>query len=137
MPRSPRSTVNLSKLGHGAMFKGDKGFIIAGFKDRILIPYGDSADMSYYTRRAKEDMLPNIGHFQKEWTDACKGNLKTSCDFDYAGKMIEMMMLGLVSYRVGEKLQYDGKAGQITNVAAAAQDPLYKRQYRDGWPLNG
>jgi len=137
MPRSPRSSVNLNKLGHGAMFKGDKGFIISGFKDRIIIPYGNSADMSYYNRRPKEDMLPDIGHFQKEWTNACKGNLKTSCDFDYAGKMVEMMMLGLVAYRVGEKLKYDGKTGIITNVSSANDDILCKRQYREGWPLNG
>ncbi len=137
MPRSPRSSVDLNKLGHGAMFKGDKGFIITSFNDRIIIPYGNDADMSYYTRRAKEDMLPNIGHFQKEWTNACKGNLKTSCDFDYAGKMIEMMMLGLASYRVGETLQYNGKTGQITNNEAANNDILCKRKYREGWPLNG
>ena len=48
-----------------------------------------------------------------------------------------MMMLGLVAYRVGEKLEYDGKAGHITNITAAENDLVYKRKYRDGWPLNG
>ena len=38
MPRSPRPYVDLDKIGHGAMFKGDKGFLIADFDTRILLP---------------------------------------------------------------------------------------------------
>jgi len=137
MPRAPRSSINLNKIGHGAMFKGDKGFIIADFNSRMVIPFGDNADMSYYHRRDPKDMLPNIGHFQKEWTNACKGNLKTSCNFDYSGKMIEMMLLGLLSYRTGKDLDYNGKTGHVTNLASAENDILFKRKYREGWVLNG
>ena len=43
-----------------------------------------------------------MGHFQMEWVNACKGDLKTSCNFDYAGTMIETMLLGLVAYRAGK-----------------------------------
>ncbi len=64
-------------------------------------------------------MLPPLGHFQKQWINACKGNLKTSGDFDYSGKMIEKMLLGLVAYRVGKKLEYDGATGKVTNDEAA------------------
>jgi hypothetical protein len=91
--------------------------------------------MSYYNRRAKDRILTPVGHFQKEWTNACKGNLKTSCDFDYAGTMIEMMLLGLVAYRVGKKLDYDGATGRVTNCPEA--NDLLSRKYRDGWTLNG
>ena len=77
-------------------------------------------------------------HYTKlyeEWINACKGNLKTSCDFDYGGKLIEMMLLGLVAYRVGEKLDYDGKAGRVKNNAKANE--LLRRTYRSGWTLHG
>ena len=135
MPRSPKEYVDLKKIGHGAMFKGSKGYLIADFDSRIVLPFGDTADMSYYSRREKDKILPDVGHFQKEWTSACKGNLKTSCDFDYGGTMIEMMLLGLVAYRVGKKLDYDPAAGRVTNSDEA--NALLSRKYREGWTLNG
>ena len=135
MPRSPRNWVDLNKIGHGAMFKGSKGYVIADFGSRLVIPFGDDANMSYYDRRPKDKMLPNVGHFQKEWTRACKGDLKTSCDFEYGGTMIELMLLGLVAYRTGKKLDYDPAAGRVTNSSEA--NDLLKRQYREGWTLNG
>jgi predicted dehydrogenase len=135
MPRSPRDWVDLNKIGHGAMFKGSKGYVIADFSSRLIIPFGDNADMSYYDRRPKDKMLPDVGHFQKEWINACKGDLKTSCDFDYGGTMIEMMLLGLVAYRVGKKLEYDSAAGRVTNSDEA--NALLRRKYREGWTLNG
>jgi predicted dehydrogenase len=135
MPRSPRNYVDLKRIGHGAMFKGSKGYLVTDFDSRLIIPFGDSADMSYYDRRPKDKMLPNVGYFQKEWINACKGSLKTSCDFDYSGTMIEMMLLGLVAYRVGKKLDYDATTGRVTNSDEA--NALRSRKYREGWTLNG
>ncbi len=135
MPESPREYVKLDAIGHGAMFKGDKGLLVCDFTTRILLPYGDDADLTYFNRRAKEDVIAPMGDFQHQWINACKGSLKTACDFDYAGYMIEQQMLGLVAYRVGKKIQYDGAAGKVTNSPEA--DALLKRTYRDGWVLNG
>jgi len=45
------------------------------------------------------------------------------------------MLLGLVAYRVGKKLDYDGAAGRVTNSPEA--NALLSRQYREGWTLNG
>ena len=76
-----------------------------------------------------------LGGFQEEWVKACKGDLKTSCDFDYNGRMTETMCLGLVAYRVGKKIQYDGKTGRVTDNAEA--NALLSKKYREGWTLNG
>ena len=135
MPPSPVDSVDLNKIDHGVMFKGANGFLIAGFDKRILIPFGDKADMRYYNRRPADKILAPMGGFQQQWIDACKGGLKTSCDFDYNGRMIEMMLLGLVAYRVGKSLDYDGANGRVTNSPEA--NDLLKRQYRKGWTLNG
>jgi hypothetical protein len=135
MPRSPKGYVDLNKIGHGAMFKGSKGFVIADFDSRLLLPYGNDADLTYYNRRDDDEVIPDMDHFQKEWTNACKGDLKTSCDFDYGGKLIEMMLLGMVAYRVGEKLDYDGARGRVTNSSEG--NDLLSRKYRSGWTLNG
>ena len=134
MPRSPKSYVDLKKIGHGAMFKGSQGFLVADFDSRVLLPYGKAADMTYYKPRASEGLIAPLGHFQEEWIDACKGDLKTTCNFDYGGKLIETMLLGLVAYRVGKEIKYDGATGK-TNDAKA--NDLLSRKYRPGWKLNG
>ncbi|MHC4346236.1 MAG: Gfo/Idh/MocA family oxidoreductase [Planctomycetota bacterium] len=135
MPQTPKGYIDLSKIGHGVMFKGSQGFLIADFGSRVILPYGKEADMTYYKPRPKDELIPALGHFQKEWTNACKGDLKTSCDFDYGGTLIEQMLLGLVAYRVGKKLDYDGAAGRVTNSDEA--NALLSRKYRSGWTLDG
>jgi hypothetical protein len=99
------------------------------------LPYGQGADMTYYRGRAADKLLAPLGGFQEEWINACKGSLKTSCDFDYGGKLIEMMLLGHVAYRVGKAIEYDGANGRVTNSPEG--DALLRRQYRKGWTLNG
>ena len=135
MPQPPKDFIDLSKIGHGVMFKGSQGFIVADFGSRLVLPYGKAADMTYYKPRCRDELIPPLGHFQKQWTAACKGNLKTSCDFDYGGTLIEQMLLGLVAYRVGGKLEYDGAAGRVTNSAEG--NDLLGRKYRGGWTLDG
>lgn len=138
MPRSPKSSIDLTKIGHGAMFKGTKGFIIADFDSRMIIPFGDDADLSYYKPRKKEDQYADIGrgNFQKQWFDACRDPSKpTACDFGYSANMIEMMLLGLVAYRTGKKIQYDGKTGTSPDTPEA--NAFMKKEYREGWSIDG
>ncbi|HTM47665.1 MAG TPA: Gfo/Idh/MocA family oxidoreductase [Bryobacteraceae bacterium] len=82
--------------------------------------------------------------FQQDWLDACKGksnsvkhgtSSKTHCDFDYAGTMMEQMLLGLVAHRVGKQLEYDPAAGRVSNSPEA--NGYLKRQYRTNWKLDG
>jgi hypothetical protein len=135
MPHSPPNC-NLKQIGHGAMFKGSKGFVVCDFTSRMILPFGDNADFTYYKPRKKEDLLPSIGEFQQQWIDACKDpSRKTACDFEYSGNMIEQMLLGLVAYRVGKKIEYDGATGKVTNCPEANQ--YLSRHYRDGWTING
>lgn len=84
------------------------------------------------------------GDVQLDWIDACKGksnnvvngtSTKTHCNFDYAGTMIEQMLLGLVAHRAGKKLEYDPATGRVTNMNEA--NDYLKRTYRPNWTLNG
>jgi predicted dehydrogenase len=136
MPRAPKPFIDLTKIGHGAMFTGSKGFIIADFESRMIIPFGDEADMTYYKPRNKESLIPPVGHFQKQWLDACREpSKKTACDFGYSADMIEQMLLGLVSYRVGKKIQYDPKTGTSPDTPEA--NVFMGKEYRPGWSLDG
>jgi hypothetical protein len=135
MPASPVRYLDLHKIDHGALFEGSKGCLASEFTSRALFPYGNQPDLTYYKARPKAELLPPLGNFQKQWIDACKGSLKTACDFEYSGNMIETMLLGLVAYRVGKKIKYDGATGQVTDCPEANQ--LLTRTYRPGWTLNG
>ncbi|MHC4692630.1 MAG: hypothetical protein ACYS67_07800 [Planctomycetota bacterium] len=46
------------------MFKGTKGYIVCDFGSRILLPFGNDADLTYYKGRDKKDVVPPLGHFQ-------------------------------------------------------------------------
>ena len=135
MPESPVKNIDLKKIGHGALFEGSKGCLVADFTTRAIYPHGNQADMTYYQPRQKSALLPPVGNFQRQWINACKGSLKTCCDFDYGGKMIEMMLLGLVAYRVGKKIKYDGAAGTVTDCPEANE--WLVKKYRPGWTMNG
>jgi hypothetical protein len=56
-------------------------------------------------------------------------------DFDYAGRMIETLMLGLAAHKAGMVLNYDPSAGRVTNYSASNEN--IKKEYRKGWVLNG
>jgi predicted dehydrogenase len=121
--------------GHGALFIGDKASMVASFRDHEFFPRNKDTGMAHYKPRPEADQIPRMGNFQAQWVNACKGNLKTACDFEYSGNMIEQLLLGLVAFRVGKKIQYDGKTGRVTNSPEA--NALLSRKYREGWVLNG
>jgi predicted dehydrogenase len=135
LPDSPHPGIDLDKIGHGVVFEGSSGCLIADFQSRFLMPRGNQSDLTYYKPRSKAQQFPPMGNFQQEWIKACKGNLKTSCDFGYASDMIEMMLLGLVAYRVGHKIKYDGATGRVPDCSEA--NDLLRHTYREGWTLNG
>jgi predicted dehydrogenase len=136
LPDSPHPGIDLDKIGHGVLFEGSSGCLVADFNSRFLMPRGNQSDLTYYHPRSKAELLPPMkGNFQQEWFNACKGSLKTSCDFGYASDMIEMMLLGLVAYRAGRKIKYDGAAGRVTDCPEANE--LLRHTYRPGWTLNG
>jgi hypothetical protein len=79
--------------------------------------------------------IPNsIGH-HAEWIEACKTRGPTTCNFDYSGALAEAVLLGNVSYRSGQRLEWDADRLVATNCPDAAQ--YLRREYRSGWTLDG
>jgi hypothetical protein len=60
-PKTPRSYIDLSGVGNGAIFEGTKGTIFADFTSRVILPLNDDGDLTYYKRRSKEELLPLVG----------------------------------------------------------------------------
>ncbi|MBN2272531.1 MAG: Gfo/Idh/MocA family oxidoreductase [Sedimentisphaerales bacterium] len=131
-PGMPSEAFDREKLFKGAMFKGDKGWLLADYDWRILMLRGDMTH--YKSPKADELIPPSIGH-HKEWIVACKTDKKTLCNFDYSGALVEANMLALVAYRVGKPLDWDSKNMKATNCPEA--DQYIRKTYRQGWVLNG
>ena len=60
-PTPPKSYIDLTRVGNGAIFEGTKGSIFADFTSRLIIPNNDDGDLTYYKRRSKQETLPLIG----------------------------------------------------------------------------
>jgi len=74
------------------------------------------------------------GQFHEmNWVDACKGKVEASCPFEYAARLTEVMLLGIVALRAGKKIYYDGSNMRVTNALQA--NDFLRREYRQGWSI--
>lgn len=120
----------LSNWGLGILFVGDKGMLAADYGQRQLLP---TEKFTGFT--PPQETIPNsIGHWN-EWVAACKTGSPTTCNFDYSGALTETVLLGVVAFRSGEKLNWDAEKLKITNSTAG--DNLIRKEYRKGWELAG
>jgi hypothetical protein len=69
------------------------------------------------------------------WANAAKGIGQTTSPFEYAARLTEVMLLGIVALRTGQgkKILYDAASMSITNAPEANQ--YLRREYRPGWGL--
>ena len=72
---------------------------------------------------------------EMNWAMACKGETTATSPFDYAARLTEVMLLGIVALRAGQgrRIEYDGANMRITNDEAANQ--YLTREYRSGWSM--
>jgi len=116
---------------NGRLIIGDEGFILG---NRIF-PESRRRDVG----DVPESIWRSVGHYQ-EWIDACRGGRPAGSNFDWAGPLAEVVLLGNVALRVElreilttTKLMWDPTALKISNVEEA--NPFLHRAYRDGWSL--
>ena len=67
------------------------------------------------------------------WVDAAKEKVEASSPFEYAARLTEVMLLGVVALRSGKKIYYDGANMRVTNVLQA--NDYLRRDYRQGWSI--
>ena len=121
----------LNKEG-GALLIGSKGKLLHdtyGFKPRLL---PSSLHDSFGKPPEKLPRIAGEAH-EMNWVDAAKGKLEASCPFEYAARLTEVMLLGIVALRAGKKIYYDGTNMRITNVLEA--NDYLRREYRQGWSI--
>lgn len=122
----------------GEEFNKGGGTLVVGTKGKLL----------YDTYGAKPRLLPRSLHesvgipartlaripdelHEMNWVDGAKGTAALSCPFEYAAKLTEVMLLGIVSLRAGRKLTYDAANMRFTNDSDAGA--FLSRVPRTGW----
>jgi Oxidoreductase family, NAD-binding Rossmann fold/Oxidoreductase family, C-terminal alpha/beta domain len=71
---------------------------------------------------------------EMNWVEAAKGKTPASSPFEYAARLTEVMLLGIVSLRAGTKIHYDAANMRVTNSEKA--NDFLRREYRTGWTLS-
>jgi hypothetical protein len=116
--------------GGGVLLIGSKGKLLHdtyGMNPRLL---PKSLHDSYGKPPQKLPRIENEDH-EMNWVNAAKGKTEASCPFEYAARLTEVMLLGIVALRAGKKINYDGANMRVTNVASA--NDFLRRDYRQGW----
>jgi predicted dehydrogenase len=115
----------------GTIYIGEKGMILG---DKIL---PESLQRSYVP---PEPTIPSSpGHYQ-EWINACKGGAPAGSNFDWAGPLTEVVLMGNVALRrelkeplSDQKLMWDADAREFSNLPEA--NAFLHTTYREGWTL--
>jgi len=133
MPPRPEELEPGRKLtggGNGILFVGDKGKIMCpgwGGNPRII----PEEKMKAYKLPPKT--IPRVEGHHRDWINACRGGTPASSNFDYAGHLTEVVLLGNVALRTGKKLAWDGENMKATNAPEA--DKYIHPEFHNGWTL--
>ncbi len=68
-----------------------------------------------------------------EWIAACKGGPKAYSNFDTAGPVTEVVLLGTLALRTGQPLEWNAKQLKVTNFKPANQ--WVTKEYTKGWKV--
>lgn len=129
-PEWPRELAETEKLpARGVLFACANGSLLcggAGGKPRLL------------GRKQKElsppkPTLPRSPGHHREWLDACKGGPSPGSNFEYGARLTEIVLLGVLSLRTGQRIDWDAQSMKAKGVPAA--DAIIKEAYRKGWEI--
>ena len=108
----------------GLLYVGDKGKIYNG----RLLP---ESRMKDFQRPAPSiPRIENENHYA-DWLAACRGQRVACSNFDFAGPLTEIALLGNLTLRLGRKIEWDAKHLRARGCPEAAEH--IRRAYRAGW----
>jgi predicted dehydrogenase len=132
-PRPPELREEEEMGAMGALLVGEKGRIINQRMRWRVLPE------KLQPEEGSKLIPPSPGHY-REWAAACKGGPPAGSNFDWAGPLAEVVLLGNVALRpqlrqhlVKHKLLWDSEKLEITNLPEA--NKFLRREYRKGWEL--
>lgn len=113
----------------GQLWYGSEGTIMVSdvyCTSARIIPEARMQDF-IKNRMPEKTEKKSIGHYA-EWIEACKGGAPAGANFDYAGPLTEMVLLGNLAVRTGQPIEWDAARLICTNVPEA--NALVRKEYR-------
>ncbi len=115
----------------GTFWIGETGSIYKNYRrgNPVVLPESKLSADKYPSGFAKQN------HYH-DWVDGVVEGRKPCGDFNHGGPLTESILVGAMADRVsGEWLDWDTKTQTFTNSPAA--NALVRREYRDGWKVEG
>lgn len=125
----PPNVPGAADRGIGAYFEGEKGTLLCDYETR-LISIGGETMQDLPTVPISITRSP--GH-QQNFVDSVKSRNQPESNLEYARRMTLPMHLGLLSYRLGRKLNWDSNKERFIDDEEA--NKLLHREYRKKWDL--
>jgi len=132
LPPRPKALEQERKLGgNGFYVLGDQGCILGGpiYCESVrMVP--ETAMQAYLPKRPAKT-LPRVpgGNQWQEWIKACKGEgPPPGSNFDHSGPLTEMVLMGNLALRTGQRVEWDGPNMRCTNRPEANE--LVRKKYR-------
>lgn len=131
-PMRPKEIDPGLRMGsNGTLYVGDKGIIL----NNLILP----AERRQAYKTPEPSIPSSPGHYQ-EWLNACKGGAPAGSNFDWAGPLTEVVLLGNIALRMElrekldrQKLLWDADKFEFTNLPEA--NAFLHVPYREGWTL--
>lgn len=113
----------------GAYFEGDKGSLICDYETREITINGETmTDLPEIPKT-----IPRSPGHQQNFVDAVKSRVQPESNLVYARELTLPMHLGLISYRLGRKLEWNSKKEKFKGDKEGNE--LLHRTYRKSWDL--
>jgi predicted dehydrogenase len=132
MPPTPSEMPQGSQLeSNGVLYVGSKGKMYHGSHGGMprLLPVA----LHEEAKAVPKTMTRSPGHYE-EWLLACKGGPRPVSNFDYAGPLTEIVLLGTFALRAPRRrLEWDPANLKIKD--APDLNPYLHPEYRKGWSL--
>lgn len=132
MPPAPLGMPENQRLpDNGVLYVGSKGILYHSSHGGMpqLLP----AELHQEAKKVPRTMARSPGHYE-EWVAACKGGPRPLSNFDYAGPLTEIVLLGVLALRSpGRRLEWDSENLKVKN--APELNRFVSAEYRKGWTL--
>ncbi|MBI5774654.1 MAG: Gfo/Idh/MocA family oxidoreductase [Verrucomicrobia bacterium] len=123
---------NAEKHKIGAYFYGEKGTLHIGWRDGwTFYPANEKSKILHEDAQLQEPDGHNLTLLWADFINAIEGRSKGVTNIELAHRASVLPLLGMISWRVGRSIQWDGAKEQIIGDAEAAK--LMSRPYRAPW----
>jgi predicted dehydrogenase len=120
--------------GSGLLLVGENGSFFSENDygaEHVLLPTENFKDV-----KKPEPTLPRTKNHFGEWVEGIKAGdpKKPMSNFDYAGRLTETVLLGVVALKAGSRIEWDADAMRARNNPNA--DQYIRRDYRKGFSIH-